>query len=328
MSFAEPEPPKRNLSPRARNILLTIFAILAVAGLLLGLVACANEDADSATDDSSEYLDNSVEGEGDGAPVNSPRNVAALVGEKNAPKVEASFRELQRQLPVHVSVALAPVQSGEKQAPVAVLGESLEMAAWSTSKVPIAVAALERNGESVLPQVNAAITVSDNDAAESLWRSLGGGFGAGAAMREQLSANGDGVTIPQTQHVYSGFTSFGQTMWTVPQQAQYAAHFACQPGSPAEQVRQAMAQVDRSQAYGLGSLPEAHFKGGWGPNQGGGYDARQFGYFRLPDGKLLAVAIAAHDPVAGMLSDQLTGALQLLAQWVTEHGALWRGGSC
>lgn len=309
-----------------RHAACTLLVLVSVAGLGLGLAGCTNDNADSTADGSSQYLDNRVDG--GGASAVGVGDLDALVGADNAAKVKASFGQLQQQLAVPVSVAIAPVQAGGKQAPVALLGEDLALPAWSTSKVPIAVAALERSGDAVLPQVQAAIQVSDNDAAESLWQSLGSGSGAGDAMREQLTANGDGVTVPQTERVYAGFTPFGQTMWGVAQQAQYAAHFACQPGAAAEQVRQAMAHVDPSQAYGLGSLAEAHFKGGWGPNQQGGFDARQIGYFRLPSGKLLAVAVAAHDPSAGFLSEGLTGALQRVAQWVTEQGALWRGGSC
>lgn len=311
------------------HIARTLVVLASVAGLGLGLAGCANDNSQSTADDTSRYLDNRVDGGASAGGVNDASSgLSALVGAGNAAKVKASFGKLQQQLTVPVSVAVAPVRADGKRAPVALLGENLSLPAWSTSKVPIAVAALERNGDAVLPQVQAAIQVSDNDAAESLWQSLGGGSGAGDAMREQLAANGDDVTVPQTERVYAGFTPFGQTMWGVGEQAQYAAHFACQPGAAAEQVRQAMAQVDPSQSYGLGSLARAHFKGGWGPNQQGGFDARQFGYFRLPSGKLLAVAVAAHDPAASFLSAELTGALQKVAQWVTDQGALWRGESC
>ena len=51
-------------------------------------------------------------------------------------------------------------------------GEWTTGPAWSTSKVPVVLAALREQG-AVSGSMNAAITQSDNDAAEQVWASLG-----------------------------------------------------------------------------------------------------------------------------------------------------------
>ena len=53
-----------------------------------------------------------------------------------------------------------------------VAGDLVADVAWSTSKVPIAIASVRATGAADA-NVNAAITVSDNAAAEAMWASLG-----------------------------------------------------------------------------------------------------------------------------------------------------------
>lgn len=167
-------------------------------------------------------------------------------------------------------------------------GDMTPYASWSTIKVPIAIAAL-RNDPSQLANVTAAIQWSDNAAAETLWGSLGASEEAGL-VTEGVLAEG-GVQVPvSTVVTREGFSSFGQTMWAASDQARFAANLACIPGS--EPILQNMAQIEPSQSWGIGGLPQAQFKGGWGPEPNGSYSARQFGLTTDPaTGQSRALAI-------------------------------------
>src|SRR5690606_38936782 len=73
-----------------------------------------------------------------------------------------------------------------------VLGQAPDETAWSTIKVPLAIAAVERaeteGAAAPWPQVEAAITRSDNGAATTLWSSLGPPQQAAQAVDEVLTA--------------------------------------------------------------------------------------------------------------------------------------------
>lgn len=168
-------------------------------------------------------------------------------------------------------------------------GDMTAYAAWSTIKVPIAIAAL-RQDPSQTDNVTAAIQRSDNAAAEALWASLGDPASAGAATSSVLSEGGVGIPV-NTVVTRDGFSSFGQTMWSTSDQARFAANLGCIAGS--DPVLQDMAMVDPSQSWGIGQLTGAQFKGGWGPEPNGAYSARQFGVFTDPStGQTRALAIS------------------------------------
>lgn len=155
--------------------------------------------------------------------------------------------------------------------------------AWSTIKVPIAIAALNIAPE-VYPDAVAAITVSDNDAAQRLYAIAGP-----ESVDNVLAAAGIGVGV-NTAPLRPEFSTFGQTELSVAQEAQLAGSLACVEGSGP--VIALMGQVDPGQAYGLGAVPGALFKGGWGPDPAGAYHVRQFGL--LPrSGGYAAVALSA-----------------------------------
>lgn len=196
-------------------------------------------------------------------------------------------------------------------------------AAWSTSKVPVAVAALtnagadDQNGLDGL--MRQAITVSDNDAAEALWASLGDEAAAAAATQDVLRQGGDTTTTVPAQKRRAEFSTFGQTTWALGDQARFAAGLRCVAGSAP--VLDAMGQVAADQDYGLGRLDGARFKGGWGPGEDGTYLVRQFGLIPADDGTMVPVAVAATAPdgsyasaqvvldeVAGSLRDTVAGA--------------------
>ncbi|AEK37902.1 putative secreted protein [Corynebacterium variabile DSM 44702] len=221
---------------------------------------------------------------------------------------------------VDVLYALAYLDNGS----VVTAGDLETTVAWSTSKVPVAVAALRAvedgtslsDAATVQGNVTSAITASDNGAAQALWDSLGDPATAGAKVEDVLREGGDASTTVQTQVVRDGFTSFGQTLWSTVDQVRFAGGLSCLAG--AQPVLTAMGQISVGQDYGLGRIPEARYKGGWGPDTSGSYQVRQFGLVPGADGTLVPVAVAVTSPDGSYESgsaalseivDQLSGTL-------------------
>lgn len=178
-------------------------------------------------------------------------------------------------------------------------GDMGATAAWSTVKVPLAIAAL-RQDPAQAPNASAAIQWSDNAAAETLWASLGTPDQAGLAITGILREGGSNATA-NTTVTRSGFSPFGQTMWSPDDQARFAANLGCINGSGP--VMQYMAMVEPSQSWGIGQLPAARFKGGWGPRPDGSYSIRQFGVTTDPEsGQTTALAIIV-SPGSGSFID-------------------------
>jgi hypothetical protein len=189
--------------------------------------------------------------------------------------------------------------------------------AWSSIKVPIALAVVRRNGVRRSRELlRRAITASDNQAAEQLWSSLGAPRTASQAVERVLATTGDTTTIVETKHVRAGFTSFGQTRWPLISQQRFIAGLPCLRASG--YVLRLMGEVIASQRWGLGSsgLP-ARFKGGWGPDTSGRYLVRQMGLLELPNGRHVALTVATI-AADGQFA---TGAhnLSRLSRWLTTH---------
>ena len=224
----------------------------------------------------------------------------------------------------HAGVALAvPGAAGEAAAPQ-VVGDLESDVAWSTSKVPVAIAAVRQAGAadaSIQSNINAAITVSDNVAAEALWASLGDPATAAAATTAVLRDGGDAVTTANAERTRPEYTAFGQTQWALPDQARFGAHLTCLDG--AGPVIEAMGAITDDQRYGLGTIPGARFKGGWGPDESGMYLVRQFGTIAV-DGGEVGVAIAAR-PADGTYA---TGQAMLTEIAAAVHRHMPAGGSC
>lgn len=185
--------------------------------------------------------------------------------------------------------------------------------AWSTSKVPLSIAALRANPNNAAI-VDQAIRSSDNASAEQLWESLGGGAQAAAAVQGVIAEGGDTQTVVQSQKVRPEFSAFGQTVWSLANQSTFASNLANIPGS--DQVLQDMAAIAPDQAYGLGQIPGTRFKGGWGPNPAGAYLVRQLGIVNTPCGPR-GVAIAAQPASGTYASGQQ--ALNALASALSAH---------
>jgi hypothetical protein len=181
--------------------------------------------------------------------------------------------------------------------------------AWSTIKVPLALAVAAREPNARDEElIEAALTVSDNDASLALWERLGPPGVAAAAVQDVLAAAGDSSTRVEASVLRSGFTPFGQTRWSLAAQVQLMAAL---PGLPhSEPIRARMRRVVPEQRWGLGVLgDDVELKGGWGPDPDGGHLVRQMGIVGS-----LAVALAAV-PADGSVESG-TAILDRLAQWL------------
>ena len=223
----------------------------------------------------------------------------------------ASFEALQSTIQGDVGLAVTPMGTGR---PVEELGSLRGGVAWSTIKVPLALAVAAR---APTPRdeelIDAALTVSDNDASLALWERLGPPDVAAAAVQDVLAAAGDSSTRVEANVLRSGFTPFGQTRWSLAAQVQLMAAL---PGLPhADEIRARMRRVVPEQRWGLGVLGEGvELKGGWGPDPDGRRLVRQMGLVGS-----LAVALAAL-PADGSFESG-TAILDRLAQWLGESRA-------
>ena len=225
----------------------------------------------------------------------------------------ASFSRLATQLPGDEGVAVSTLGRGRAVARAGALRTGV---AWSTAKVPVAMAAIAA-GVAQSQDLTQAITASDNAAAERLWTALGAGANAAQASTAQLRGAGDTQTQVQAQRLRSGFTAFGQTQWALTDQARFAGGMACV--APGRQVLELMGQVVAGQRWGLGSTASpARFKAGWGPGvtagAGDGWLDRQMGILTV-GGKPVAVAMAT------TAANHETGIqnLSAIARWVASH---------
>ncbi|WP_223512400.1 MULTISPECIES: hypothetical protein [Nocardia] len=233
----------------------------------------------------------------------------------------ADFTQLQPRLGGQVGMAIMPVGGGR----MTVFGDWVSGIAWSTMKVPLAIAALRHDSqEEIRHEVEAAITWSDNDAAEALWQSLGDGLEAAKAVQDVIDEAGDATTGVAGPRTTLDYTSFGGTEWTLANQVRFASQLPCLPES--FHVTELMTEITPEQAWGLGVLEGTAFKGGWGPDdETGVYTVRQFGLVPVRSG-MIAVALAAQAD-SGTFEDS-TAILSRMAQLLGRHLDELRGGSC
>jgi hypothetical protein len=189
--------------------------------------------------------------------------------------------------------------------------------AWSTIKVPVAIAAVRQaNGHpsaETLRLMRAAITSSDNDAALALWSRLGPAAMVATKTQSVLRSGGDRTTVVPSRQSRVGFTPFGQSMWSLTEQARFAASLPCMAGTST--VLSLMGQVTPSQRWGVGGMSGTlALKGGWGPGTDGRYLVRQLSVVRLPDGTRVGMSLAAR-PADGRF-DTGTSNVDALAHWV------------
>lgn len=230
--------------------------------------------------------------------------------------LRASFDRLAAQLSGSEGVAFTSVGGTATTQ----LGSWRTGVGWSTVKVPLAVAAVAkaqgRPDAGVRSLMRRAITASDNAAAEQLWSSLGPPQTAASQVQAVLRSAGDGQTRVQSQRVRPGFTAFGQTTWSLANQAKFAAALPCIRYS--NDVIALMGAVESGQRWGIGAAGRpAQFKGGWGPGTGGGYLVRQMGIVTLANGSRIGLAIAS-EPADGSFETG-TASVTALARWAVAN---------
>lgn len=232
----------------------------------------------------------------------------------------ADFQVLEQSAKGELGLAIMPV--GGQQ--LVGLGEWTTGPAWSTMKVPLVLAAERKNPGGQTYATSAAITASDNSAADSLWSSLGTPREAAQSVQAVLREGGDSVTVVAEKPKRSEYSSFGQSDWSLADQVRFAARLPCIPGS--DKVVKLMGSVSANQQWGLGSVFEAaEFKGGWGPDAAGAYLVRQFGLVPASGGSV-AIALAAQ-PDSGTFSDGMN-LLDDMAGLISQHLGEFTGGSC
>lgn len=207
------------------------------------------------------------------------------------PSADASFDELSKRLGGTQGVAVQEVGSTKAQA----VGSLQSGVAWSTMKVPLAMAYIDGAEDIEVGNVTKALTESDNTAAEKMFAALGAPKLAGQQVNEQLKTFGDPVTKTQTKKLRPGYTAFGQTEWSLANQAKFASNL--EGKALGTNVLAYMQDVTGSQRWGLFKVDKnAAAKGGWGPGSkpgaGGGAFVRQFGIITVAD-KHYAVAMAS-----------------------------------
>jgi beta-lactamase class A len=235
-----------------------------------------------------------------------------------SPADRASFRRLAASLGGTSGLAVSAAGRGQRVERAGTLENAI---AWSTAKVPIAMAVIAAGaGSAQQANLQGAIAASDNAAALRLWSSLGGGQAAAGAADEQLRAGGDPRTRIEARSLRGpGYTPFGQTAWALSDQTRFTAGLPCT--DPGARVLGLMDEVVAGQRWGLGSAGvQAQFKGGWGPGSqpgaGGGYLDRQMGILTI-HGRPLAVAIAT-EPVDGSHATGIRN-LTAIARWIVSH---------
>ncbi|WP_231514639.1 class A beta-lactamase-related serine hydrolase [Mycobacterium sp. URHB0044] len=230
--------------------------------------------------------------------------------------LQASFEELAATLPADVGVAVA----GEDQ--VSSFGTWQSGAAWSTIKVPLAIAALRKDAGAAEPYVTQAIAHSDNAAADQLWALLGAPTDAGSAVQAVLAEGGVPDVTVQTQQVLPPYSPYGQTQWSLPEAARFAFQLPC---VSAASVLTQMKSIAADQQWGLAGENGVAAKGGWGPEPDGGYLVRQIAVVGDSE-NAFGVAIAAK-PSDGSFATG-TAMLDQLGDWVLDHREQMPKGTC
>ncbi|CPR11225.1 hypothetical protein BN971_02505 [Mycobacterium bohemicum DSM 44277] len=230
-------------------------------------------------------------------------------------ELRASFSRLRADAPIGAAIA-APGGATVS------LGEWSTGVAWSTIKVPLAIAALRADPARAQGHLAAAIARSDNPASEALWSQLGEPPEAARRVQAVIAEAGDGQTVVESRRLRDGFTPFGQTRWSLRAQACFAARLPALDG--AAPVIELMSSLTPAQRWGLAAKGIAA-KGGWGPGLRGDYLVRQFGTVPSASGQAgVALAAQAESLEAGVdlvnrMADWLAGHLSALTERKAPH---------
>ncbi|NMD58117.1 MULTISPECIES: hypothetical protein [Tsukamurella] len=303
-----------------RSSTSTSAALLLVA---LASSACTIGDAGSAGPAASSASSAAIDPGAPGSPAPAAPSASAPSIPARPDPLRTALDRAVSSLPGQASIAVA---GGGR---VVAAGNVTGLPAWSTSKVPLVMAAMQRAGTTeptVTADMRAAITRSDNDAAEAIWTSLGTPAKAGIAMQQVLRAGGDSETVVQFSKVRPEYSAFGQTRWEDGPAATFAAGLPCTPSGRATAAL--MREVDANQqwgAYGLRGAQSVGVKGGWGPGTDGAYVVRQLAVVQTARG-YTGVMLSARPADGAFASGR--AALTRLAETVRQQLGVLPAGSC
>ena len=243
-------------------------------------------------------------------------------GRLDAASLDAALAPLRSRHGVGLAVAWAPVGRPDL---TQVVGNTRDIEAWSTLKVPIALAVSQKAdgtpSKATAAHMRRALTESDNASSAALWNSLGD---PDARVQALLAATGDPATRPGRSAAGKPI-AFGLTPWQPADSARFASMLPCaQDSAP---VLDLMGQVIPEQSWGLGTVAGAQFKGGWGPSPHG-YLARQIGIVPRAEGRSVAVALATQPTDGTATHDQATAVLDEATRILVSLLSAEDGGSC
>lgn len=279
---------------------------LTVIALLLPLLAgCAHSNGGEASGTGSPISPSASESR----PAPAPASASSAASTPSATPFD--LRSELTGLVSDSSVDLEIVVAGTGSSSTGV-GEVDADTAWSTMKVPIAIAALQ-NGSAEMDDVKAAITLSDNDAAIDLWNSLGAGDDAANTVQAVIRRFGDSRTVVLPDDRAGADEPFGMTRWTAADQVRFVEGLACTTDPSAVKVRDYMGQIDPSEQFGLAGVHPSMVKAGWGNEDNGDYTVRQMAI--LPhDGGYSAVTFIAQGS-----EDEVDRTVANLKTWFAAH---------
>jgi hypothetical protein len=202
-------------------------------------------------------------------------------------------------------------------------------------KVPVLVTLLsERGGRAGLSAqestwARSALTESNNPAAIGLFSALerahNGLVGASEAIQQTLRRAGDHTTEVNTAHNRSGFTTFGQTLWSAEAATRFfraLARGCVLSTADTAYVLGLLSEVTPDQRWGMGQAnvdgAALSFKGGWGPENGGAYLVRQSAIVGSRN-RGYVVSILAQPTSDGGSYTQGAGLVSRAAEWVARH---------
>lgn len=214
----------------------------------------------------------------------------------------------------HDGVAGVAVSFRQGEAAAGVPGDS---SAWSTLKVPIAIAAAQR-GTASESWISSAVSDSDNAAATQLWNSLGNELEAAHAVELVMWRGGGPGEVRHAVTHYPG-GPFGNSVWKLEPQARFATQLPCI--EDAGEVYDAMGEIAAWQDDGIGMVSGSRFKGGWSQERIDGgvytYTYRQFGSVPAGEG-IIGLAVIAHpadgthETATDMLDELAVGVAELV----------------
>ena len=217
-----------------------------------------------------------------------------------------------------MGIAIGPVGNGQS---VTTWGDWQEGPAWSTIKVPLVIAAYRhQDPRQVTDLMRAAITESDNTAAESLWEQLGDPTTAGHKCNRSCSK--PVIRPPSNHEAAAGIQCFRPDHLVAVQPGPVHRERFC--NSENGPIFDLMGQVTPDQNWGIGKIAETSSREvGARRRPASTSSARSDAHH--PAGKA-AVAIAA-EPSSGSFDDG-TKDLNEVAKWLNDHLEALPGGQC